>query len=76
MVWAIVYELLPTPVLRGVLAGVTVAGAALANAGWPPAGGEPPVLLFIGGILALGGVVGVVDPELVKPEGEAGDDAY
>lgn len=76
MVWAWIYELLPDSVLRVLLGGVALAGLAIANAGWPPASGEPPVLLFIGGILALGGAVGVVDPGLVKPEGDAGDDAY
>lgn len=51
-----------------------VVGVRLAMTGYPPAAGEPPVMLFVGGIMILGGVVGVIDPSKVFSSGGSVDD--
>jgi hypothetical protein len=59
---------------RVLAALIAVAGVRVAMTGYPPQGSEPPVVLFIGGLMILGGVVGVIDPSKVFSSGGSVDD--
>lgn len=60
---------------KRVLAAVfAIVGVRIAMMGYPPTAGEPPVVLFLGGVMILGGTIGVVNPSNVFSSSGSVDD--
>jgi hypothetical protein len=53
--------------------GIAVVGLSMAVSSYPPPESEVPVLLVVGGILAVGGIAGVIWPEKIR-SGSSGPD--
>jgi hypothetical protein len=49
--------------------GIAVVGVVMAQGGYPPPPSGPPVLLFVGGIMTIIGLVGILWPGKVRTGG-------
>lgn len=59
--------------IRIVYLGIAILGLSMVASGYPPSGSGPPVLLGIGGLLAIAGLAGMIWPEKIR-SGTSGPD--